>query len=101
MSLFIHLFTGDTVMPPISASPLGQTSENHAPGAPQDRVTDDYLPPLSASPLTSADNSPSRGHRAAKYTNGTNEDSGISEMEEVERKKNMDYNIKSVNSHIS
>ena len=66
-------------MPPISASP-----ENHAPGA----------PPLGASPSNSAENSPIRGHRDAKYTGDTNEDSGISEMEEAEKQKNMDYNIK-------
>ena len=63
-------------MPSISASP-----ESLAPGA----------PPLRTSHSDSTENSPTR---AAKYTAGTNEDSGISEMEEIEKQKNMDYNIK-------
>ena len=82
------------MIPPISASPLEQTPDNHAPGAPQQFDTGEYLPPLSASPVHSTNNTPVRSHREAKYTSETNEDSGISEMEEVEKKKNMDYNIK-------
>ncbi len=74
--------------PPYSASPVpyGNTVSPH-PNTQRLRMTQDgYRQVLSATPPQSADNSP-QTKRAAKYTNETSEDSGISEMGDQDRRK--------------